>query len=191
MATPNRQTPEAPAQAALAQYLPLEKTYRDAMKLFSRFHQAQGFRQYLSRRAAFVVPMVALFVLVSVACTAATVIFLADRHALLALPGMMLAPFVLIGSLFVQGYMFLSWLEGRSLAKSLGHSVGKSRGKLTAWIEKHIEADLGAMPPVPWLLAAIFLLAPLVALAMAAPKLAIAVILLQILAPIAFARLDR
>jgi hypothetical protein len=119
------------------------------------------------------------------------VVFVGGTRPMTVLLSLLLAPFVLIGSLFVQGYMFLSWLEGRSLAKSLGHSVGKSRGKLTAWIEKHIEADLGAMPPVPWLLAAIFLLAPLVALAMAAPKLAIAVILLQILAPIAFARLDR
>jgi len=43
----------------------------------------------------------------------------------------------------------------------------------------------------PRLLAAIFLLLPLVALVMAAPKLAIALIVLQILGPIAFARLDR
>ena len=47
------------------------------------------------------------------------------------------------------------------------------------------------MPPVPWLLAAIFILLPLAALVMAAPKLAVAVIVLQILAPVAFARLDR
>src|SRR5262249_60688813 len=102
------------------QLLPLEKNYRDAMKLFARFHQAQGFRQYLQRRAAFVVPMVALFVLISVACTAATVIFLADRHALLALPGMVLAPFVLVGSFFVEAFVFFSWLEGRALTRALG-----------------------------------------------------------------------
>ena len=60
-----------------------------------------------------------------------------------------------------------------------------------AWIEKQVQADLGEMPPVPWALAAIFLVLPLAALVLAAPKLAFAVIVLQILAPIAFARLDR
>jgi hypothetical protein len=138
-----------------------------------------------------VAPAALLIVATSVVLAFGIVMFVGGTRPLTVLLSLLLAPFVLIGSLFVQGYVFLSWLEGRSLAKSLGHSVGKSRGKLTAWIEKHIEADLGAMPPVPWLLAAIFLLAPLVALVMAAPKLAIAVIVLQILAPIGFARLDR
>src|ERR1044071_8729531 len=128
MATPHRQTPQAPVQAALGQLLPLEKNYRDAVKLFSRFRQAQGFRQYLQRRAAFVIPMLALFVLVSVACTAATVIFLADRHALLALPGMVLAPFVLVGSFFVEAFVFFSWLEGRALT----HGVPRSRRRSDA-----------------------------------------------------------
>ena len=73
----------------------------------------------------------------------------------------------------------------------LSHRVGKKRGKLMARIEKELDVNLGEMPPVPWLLAAIFLLLPLAALVMAAPKLAIAVIVLQILAPVAFARLDR
>ena len=179
MATPNRQTPEVPVQAALAQYLPLEKNYRDAMKLFSRFRQAQGFRQYLQRRAAFVVPMVALCVLVSVACTAATVIFLADRHALLALPGMVLAPFVLIGSFFVEAFVFFSWLEGRALAQALGRRSKR-------------DFDFGQMPQnVPWVLAVLFLVLPLLVLAAVSSTAALVLILLAVGIVVAIAKFDR
>jgi len=164
---------------------------QDALNLVQRYQQGELFRRYVTQRMWLVAPAALLIVATSLVLAFGIVMFVGGTRPATVLLSLLLAPFVLIGSLFVQGYMFLSWLEGRSLAKSLGHSVGKGRGRLKAWIEKHIEADLGAMPPVPWLLAAIFLLAPLVALAMAAPKLAIAVILLQILAPIAFARLDR
>jgi len=179
MATPNRQTPQAPVQAALAQYLPLEKNYRDAMKLFARFQQAHGFRRYLQRRAAFVVPAVALFVLISVACTAATVIFLADRHALLALPGMMLAPFVLIGSFFVEAFVFFSWLEGRALAQALGRR------------SKH-DLDFGQMPQnVPWVLAALFLALPLFILSSVSLTAVLVLILLAVGIIVAIAKFDR
>lgn len=179
MATPNRQTPQAPMQAALAQYLPLEKNYRDAMKLFTRFRQAQGFRQYLQRRAAFVVPAVALLLLISVACTAATVIFLAERHALLALPGMMLAPFVLIGSFFVEAFMFFSWLEGRALAQALGRRSKR-------------DFDFGQMPQnVPWVLTALFLVLPLFILASVSLTAALVLILLAVGIVFAIAKFDR
>jgi hypothetical protein len=62
MATPNRPAPQATFQAAIAQYLPFEKALKDAWKLVVRFREAEGFREYLRRRAAFVVPAVALFV---------------------------------------------------------------------------------------------------------------------------------
>ena len=179
MATPNRQTSGAPVQATLAQFLPLEKNYRDAMKLFTRFRQAQGFRQYLQRRAAFVVPMVALFVLVSVACTAATIIFLADRHPLLALPGMMLAPFVLIGSFFAEAFVFFSWLEGRALAQALGRRSKR-------------DFDFGQMPQnVPWILAALFLVLPLFILASVSLTAALVLILLAVGIIVAIAKFDR
>jgi hypothetical protein len=179
MATPDRQTPQAPVQAALAHYLPLEKNYRDAVKLLARFQHAQGFRQYLQRRAAFVVPAVALFVLVSVACTAATVIFLADRHALLALPGMMLAPFVLIGSFFVEAFVFFSWLEGRALAQALGRRSKR-------------DFDFGQMPQnVPWVLSGLFLVLPLFILASVSFTAALVLILLAVGIVAAIAKFDR
>lgn len=177
MATPNRQARLAPLQA-LAQFVPLEKTFKDAMKLASRFQHAQGFREYLQRRAAFVVPAVALFVLVSVACAAATVIFLADRHALLALPAMVLAPFVLAGSFFVEAFVFFSWLEGRALAQALGRRSKR-------------DLDFGQLPTIPWVLTALFLVLPLMVLAAVSGTAAFVLMLLAVLIVVAIAKFDR
>jgi len=49
----------------------------------------------------------------------------------------------------------------------------------------------GNIPPVPWVLAAIFLFAPLVILAIVAWKVALPLILLAALAPVLCWRLDR
>jgi hypothetical protein len=178
MATPNQKAPQAPVQASLAHYLPLEKTFRDAMKLAGRFQKAEGFRAYLLRRAAFVVPAVALFALISIACAAAMVILLAERHAMLALLGMGLAPFVLLGSFFVEAFVFFSWLEGRALAQVLGR-------------RSHEPFNFGPMPRVPWLLAALFLVLPLLVLAAVSGTAALVLILLAVLIIGAIARFDR
>jgi len=178
MATPNQKAPQAPLQAALAQFLPLEKTFKDAMKLAERFQRAEGFREYLRRRAAFVIPAVALFVLISVACAAATVILLAERHPLLALPGMVLAPFVLVGSFFVEAFVFFSWIEGRALAQALGRRSNQP-------------FNFGPMPRVPWVLAALFLVLPVIALFAVSGTAALVLILLAVGIIGAIARFDR
>ena len=177
MGTPDRSA-RAPIQAQFWRYLPVEQTFKDAWKLLTRFHQAEGFRQYARRRAAFIVPAVALFSLVSIACAAATVIVLAEQHAMLALPGMVLAPFVLAGSFFVQAFVFFSWLEGRALAQALGR---RGRG----------DFNFGPLPRVPWALAAVFLVMPLVVLATVSGLAALVLILLGILIIVAIARYDR
>jgi len=177
MATPDRPA-RALIQAQLGRYLSLEQTLKDAWKLVTRFQDAEGFRRYARRRAAFIVPALVLFALVSIACAAATVIVLAERHAMLALPGMVLAPFVLGGSFFVQAFVFFSWLEGRALAQALGRRV---RGHF----------DFGSLPRVPWTLAAVFLLLPLVVLATVSAMAALVLILLGVLIIVAIARLDR
>jgi hypothetical protein len=179
MATPNRPAPQAPAQAAIAQYLPLERTFRDAMKLAQRFQKAEGFRAYLRRRAAFVVPAVALFALISIACGAALVILLADRHPMLALPGMVLAPFVLVASFFVEVFVFFSWLEGRALAQALGRRGGN----------EHF--DFGPLPRMPWVLGTLFLVLPLFVLFAVSGTAALVLILLAVLIIGTIAKFDR
>jgi hypothetical protein len=178
MASSNRQASQPPVMAVLAQLLPLERTFKDAWKLAVRFREAEGFREYLRRRAALVVPALTLFCLISIACAAATVILLAERHPMLALPAMVLAPFVLAGSFFIEALVFFSWLEGRALAQALGRRAKK-------------EFDFGQLPSVPWLLAGIFFVAPLVVLIVVAPAAALVLILLAVVIALAIARFDR
>lgn len=160
--------------------LQLAKTFADARELAARFQNSAGFQQYLRERIALLVPAGLVFLLISVACAAATVVFLAERHPLLALPGLVFAPLILVGSLFVQGYVFASWLEDRAIAHALGRRAHGRWG-----------IDMGKVPPVPWVLAAVFLLLPLVILfALAAPA-ALVLVLLGALAPVLYARLDR
>lgn len=158
--------------------LPFEKTLKDARDLAVRFQEAQGLRHYVRSRMPLVIPAGLVFLLISIACAAATVIFLAERHALLALPGLLLAPLVLVGSLFVQAYVFFSWLEGRALARALGR---RSKAPI----------DLGELPPVPWGVAALFLFAPLAILAVVAMEAAMVLIVLATLTLLLFARFDR
>ena len=182
---------KAATQAAIARYLPLEKTFKDALTLMARFRDAEGFREYLRRRMPMVLPAVALFVLISIACAASTVIFLADRYPMLALPGLVLAPFVLVGSIFVQLYVFFSWLEGRALARALGHRVSRTQGFLAGLIARKLRIDLGEPPRVPWGLAAVFVILPLALFVKVALKAALVLIVLAVLMPLAFARFDK
>jgi hypothetical protein len=147
----------------------------DGMSLVRRYQEGQGFRGYVKERMALLVPVGLLMAVTSIGLAAGTVLFLGGTRSALVLLAILLVPFVLAGSFFVQAYMFASWLENRALAKALHHSP----------------RDIGAMPPVPWVLAAIFLVVPLAMLFSVVPQLAAALIALQILAPFAFARLDR
>lgn len=161
----------------------------EGLNLVRRYQEGEGFKSYVRERTALLVPIGLLMAVTSVSCAAATVLYLGGTRSVLVLLAMLLVPFVLAGSAFVQAYVFVSWLEGRALAKAL-HRGPPAAGPITARLRK-AGIDLGAMPPVPWVLAAIFLVLPLIMLASVAPKLAIALIVLQVAAPVVFARLDR
>ncbi len=162
----------------MAVVLPLEKTWNEARGLAGRYQDGPGFRDYVASRMVFVAPAAVLFLLISIACAASTVIFLADRHPMLALPGLLLAPFVLVGSLFVQAFVFFSWLESRALARALGR-------------RKKAPLDFGEMPNVPWTLAAVLLLVPLLMLFAVSGTALLVLILLVAAIAFAFARFDR
>ena len=186
MATPNG---DGPAHG-IAQYLPVE-TLKEARNLASRFQQGEAFRLYVRRRILLVIPAGLVFLLISIACAVASVVFLAQaRSSLLALAAVVLAPFILIGSLLVQIYVFFSWLENRALARTYGHRTSPPRGMLAAWLWNKLRVDMGKAPPVPWGVAAIVLFAPLAMLALVALKVALVLIALAILAPLVYARFD-
>ena len=171
------------------QYLPLG-VLKEAMNLAHRFQEGEVFRLYVFRRMRLVIPVGLLILLTSIACAAGTVVFLGGARPLLVLLAILLLPFILIGSLFVQVYVFFSWLESRALARTHARRIAPAPGSLAARL-RDLGADMGSFPPVPWGLAAIFLLAPLAMLALVAAKLALALIVAHILVPILYARFDR
>lgn len=186
MATPHQ---ESSALSGIGQRL--LGTLNDALALAHRYREGESFRRYVRSRLRLVIPALALLLLASFACAMAAIMLFVGPRPLLALLGLLLAPVVLVGSLFVQLYVFFAWLEERALAQSLGHPTGPAPGRFAAWTEKKLGADLGRMPPVPWVLAAIFVLAPIAVLTQLAPKTAALLIVLLVLAPILYARLDR
>jgi len=175
-------------QHPIAQSLLLDPL-NGALGLAQRVQDAPGLRAYVLARIGLIVPVGLLMLVTGIACAAGTVLFLGGTRPLFVLLAMLLLPFVLVGSLFVQAYTFFSWLEGRALAKAL-HRRPAAPGPLAARLRK-LGIDMGRMPPVPWALAAIFLLLPLAMLMVVVPWLAFTLIALQVFAPIAFARLDR
>jgi hypothetical protein len=162
---------------------------KEALGLARRAQEAQGFRTYLRQRTALLVPVGLLMLLTSVGCAAAMVLYLGGTRPLLVLLAILLVPFVLIGSQFVQAYVFVSWLESRALAKAL-HRSPAAAGPITARLHK-LGIDMGSMPSVPWALALLFVFVPLAMLFAVVPKLAFTLIALHLVAPVAFARFDR
>jgi len=187
MPTPNRKDP---AQHWIVRFLPLN-TLKEAQNLVHRFQEGEGFQLYVLERKRLVIPAVLVIVLISIACAAGTVVFLAGAYSLLALPALLLAPVILIGSLFVQMYVFFYWLENRALARALGHRAKPAQGMLAAWLSRKLGVDMGTFPPVPWILATAVLFAPLAMLAYFALNVALVLIFVAILVPILFARFDR
>jgi hypothetical protein len=177
-------------QELISQYVPTE-TLGEARNLVRRFQEGEAFKLYVLRRMWLVIPAGLVILLVSLACAASTVLFLAGGGSWLALPAFVLAPFILIGSLFVQLYMFFSWLESRALAQAFRRRARPAPGAFARWLAKRTGADMGTLPPVPWILAAVVLLAPLAMLALVAPKIALLLIPLALLTPILYALFDR
>lgn len=147
---------------------------RDAAELVARIRQSESLRQYLADRARLVLAALAAFALVSVACAAATLAFVAQLHGWLALPALLLAPLVFVGSLFVQSFVFLSWLEQRAVALALGRPPKNG----------------AVLPAVPWLLAVPMFFVPFILLASLAPDAALLLVALLALVPLVYLRLE-
>jgi hypothetical protein len=188
--TPTRKHP-APEQPGIGRFLGLE-TLTEGRNLAGRLQGSDVFKHYVTRRMRLVAPAVVLFLATSVACTAASIVYVSGAHsAFLVLIALLCTPLVLVGSLFVQLYVFFSWLEGRALARAYPRSARPEHGVLAAWLARKLKADLGATPRIPWGFATIFLLAPLAVLTLVSMKFGLALIALAIVLPIGYARLDR
>jgi hypothetical protein len=162
----------------------------DALGLVRRYRELDSFQEYIGANIRLVVPAALLIAVTAIACGLTPIMLLVGARPAASLAGLLLAPVVLFGSLFVLALVFFSWLEERALAKSLGHRTGPAPGKLARWLKRKLRADLGKAPRIPWLLAALFLAAPLFLLAGHAPGAAVPLIVLLVAAPILYARFE-
>lgn len=182
-------SPESSPQEKIGRQLlgPLD----DALGLVHRYRQTEDFQDYVGVRLTLVIPAALLLAVAAIACAMTPIMLLVGTRPMAALAGLLIAPVVLAGSLFVLGYVFFAWLEERSLARSLGHRTAGAPGQLGRWLRRKLGADLGKAPRIPWLLAALFVLLPLAILAFQAPAVAAPLILLLAAMPVLYARLDR
>jgi hypothetical protein len=169
--------------------LPVQ-TLQEAANLYNRYQAGEGFKRYLRVRRNLIMPMALLIVLTAVACTAGTVVWLAGARAFLMLFALILAPFILIGSILVQSYVFFGWLENRALAEGLGHRLGPE-SRLQRWMRKQLSAEMGKCPPIPWIVVGAFIFLPALLTALVAAKLAAAMAVVYAGAIVLYARLDR
>ena len=146
---------------------------KEALSLFNRFQESELFRRYVESRMWLVAPAALAVLFNSLACALGIVLFVGGTRSALVLLALVLAPFVLVGSALVQGYLLLAWLEGRALARSLGHPARLR------------------IPASAWLLAAAFLGLPVGMLLATAPGIGLGVMVLLVAGPAAFAWLDR
>ena len=150
----------------------------------------EGIRRYVQERQELILAATLVIVFISIACAVGVVVFLADRHSLLALLGILLMPAALAGSFCVLAYVFFSWIEGRALARELRHRHGPPPGASALWLAKKMGMDMGPVPRVPWFLAALFVFVPLTLLAGAWLGAALTVIFLGSLMPVVYAKFD-
>lgn len=177
-------------RAPKALVIPTPKLVEDALALAARFRDVEGLSRHAARRKTLLQGAAAALLLLGFACGAGVFMFLAGLRTWLTLPAVLFAPLVALGSLSVLFFVFFSWIEGRALAQALGHRTGPRPGSARRWVEKKLRADLGALPAIPWLPAGLLVFLPLGLLLAAAPLAGIAVILVAVATPLAYARLD-
>jgi hypothetical protein len=161
----------------------------EAVNLAQRYQKGDAFRQHVEARMPLVLPVLVVALAISVALSLGVVALL-DKSALRAFLGVLLMPIVLISSFFVQGYVFFSWLELRALKPMLAHGAAPRPKARLPWLAK-LQTRLGKPPSVPWIVAGVFLVLPFLVLALVSLKVAMAVLVLAVLTPVAYAHFDR
>lgn len=163
----------------------------DAHALLRRLRSNEMFQSYLRERSLHALPLVAGVAIAGLALAGGAMEFIGRAGTLLALvTAIVFALSVLVGSVLVQAYVLLSWLEGRSLAKLQGHRRARDRGPAARWIAQRFRIDLGPPPRVPWIPALVLFVLPAAMLVSVAPAIAAGLAGLQLVAAIICARRD-
>ena len=163
----------------------------DARALLGRLQSNEMFQRYLRERRLYALPLAAGIAIVGLGLAGGAMAFIGHAGTFLAvLAAMVSALCVLAGSILVQAYVALSWLEGRSLAKLQEHRRVRDRGPAARWIAERLGIDLGPTPRVPWIPALVLFVLPAAMLVSMAPAIAAGLAGLQLAAAIMFARRD-
>jgi hypothetical protein len=162
----------------------------EAPSLLRRYQKGDAFRRYVDDRAMVILPVAFVFLVFSLATTAGAVVSLGGTHSFLVLLMLILAPFLILGGLAVQLFVFFSWLESRAIAQTLARMKKAPRRRFDfSW--PALRKAAAGFPPVPWLAAAIFVALPLLLLGRLSPGAAILVAFFALAAPLAYSFFDR
>ena len=163
--------------------------FSEVPNLMRRYREGKAFRHYVEDRTALVFPAILVFFAFSLATTAGTIVFVGGTHGFLTLLAMMVAPFILVGSMTVLLFVFFSWLETRAMLVAQRRPLprfGKLQFSLTA-----VRSLIRSVPPVPWLFAGLFVLAPFLLVFLLSAKTAVLLLVAAILTPVLFSVFDR
>ena len=156
----------------------------EAPNLLRRYQKGDAFRRYVDDRAPLVVAVAVVFLMFSLATTAGAVVSIGGTHSLLVLLMLVVAPFLLAATFLTLFFMFFSWLENRSLMMTLARVKKPAR-------RPGLRGVLAGLPPIPWLLVVLFVVAPLALLATLSAAAALLMLFLAGGAPAAYAFLER
>lgn len=160
-------------------------TINAGIGLCQRYQKGAAFRLYVKNHGMEIVVSMLLLAVIACASTAAAIVFVGGMRSWLVLLALVAAPIVLIGNLALLTYLFFSWIEGRAVA------TPRPQGRVGEWVQAKLGANLGAAPPVPWLLAALFVGLPFLMLVWLSWPIALVLALLALGLPVIYARLDQ
>ena len=162
----------------------------ETQNLWQRFQRGGAFRTYLRDRLYLVIPALIIFVVYSVAAAAGTVISLGGTRSFLVFVGLIGAPIVLLGNLYVLVFVFILWLENRAIAVATHHTAKTPKEEL-----RNTPASLWAVvkgfPIGVQAIGAAFLLVPLAFVWHLSAGVALLLFVLVAATPAGYALLDR
>lgn len=162
----------------------------ETQNLLQRFQQGGAFRTYLKQRQIIVIPALVIFLAFSVATAAGTVITLGGTRSFLVLVGMLLAPVVLLGSLFVEVFVFFQWLENRAIAQATHHAAKTAQDELRQTF-RGLWAVVKGFPLAVQAIGALLLFGPLLLLWTLSGGVALLMLVLLLATPAAYSLIDR
>jgi hypothetical protein len=160
--------------------------FTEARNLVQRYEKGDAFRLYMQKRWPLIIAPLLLFLAFSLAAGLG-LMGLAGTSKFLGFLAILVAPVIIVGSLFVQVYVFFSWLELRATGRMAHHDPRPAKA---GWLWE-LQSRLGKPPPVPWLPVTVFVVAPFVLLALASVKAASVLLALAILMPVVYSFVDR